>query len=1400
MEDGLQRLHRELGVTPPRAVQARLHFNEAAAKRLSIEAVLRGHSGCVNRLCWNESGSLLASGSDDRKVMLWSYPDTQRQPLSIETEHQANIFGVRFLPQTGDTRLVTCAMDYTVQLHQLDTPPASLHPPVRAASSTRRHPNLATTAASVRSVVYSCHRSRVKDVAVEPLNPHLFWSAAEDGCVRQFDTRVPTAQQRDYDSPNMLLCVRNKGRFAELKSLNLNPANPHQLAVAACDPLLRIYDRRMLTPAAPVRLAPPAQPLLALAPPHLAMATAAAGSGNGGRASRMHATYVAWGNRGDKVVATYHGDHAYCFDVSGAGQSASSSAAGSPQQQAGGQPLNLFAQPAASAALAAGAIRHGLTVGGRLRNGSSPVAGGSSSANGYSGSSSSGSMGDLPGMLPAAAERAKADGNLALFSKQLYEAVQHYSTAIRLAPWAPSLYTNRALALLQRGWGGDAMCALKDAETAVCLDPSNSKAHYRRLQALRAAGMLQSATTAIRLFKQHFPESVADVEGLEEVIAAEMTQQQQQAELRRQQAEQRRQQRRRRGLQFDRARRERRQQQQQAQQAAVSTAGAEEGAGGAAAAVPGEQQQRQAAERGASPGSPAAVAPPAAAEPAGPSASSGSSEAGEASGAAGPAAPAAHPAADDGWDDLYASASSDEDEEEDSAAAAAGAASGSGIDVQYAAALEAAAAGGATAEEAAAAAAAPSADALVAAQQAEEAGVKAPPRQPSLWNAFEGGRRMLQRFVGQCNLQTDIKECCFLGCSDELVATGSDDGRVFIFRTATGECIRVFTADEDVANAVQPHPHLPVLATSGIESTVKLWSPEGEPTTGGSIGEVVRRNQERLKEGPTVLRGIDPRIIAALTDNPELLRALVQRATQRPGSGGEGGERAEGGEDASGSEDEDDEEGGVREQIDRLLEGGLIGRAMAASAAWHKTKGALQQQELEEWRLLRGEALGCSAAALSSIASSSGSVAVVGSAEPAGSAWVAAAAAAATSPQITATASTAQQTQQALPPLDEVEALETAEEGQEACRGPTLPGSPPCRHQLFDCATAEALIAAFADAEVREYLQHQVAALDPPHSSRRSGAEGTAAAPPAIITTAAPAPFHPARTGAAPLPVAAGAAAIPAAGMHPVPDPVLAAWMVTRSPADLPVRGYTAPPSRSACRLVAAQEMRSFYEREQRRQGSHFKWSGLTQEQASGRGSGGAPMQLAPEPAQAPAPHKTLKGLVRRNLMLKHVGDMAQQSKATVWAQQHAQQMEAEAAQRLKQQQADAAAADKARKAAVAAAARRAQLGAKAGEGFAAVVQLAKQAKAQQQDAATPGGKGTSAGAINGSSPGAAKPGKALPALKLQKLTEHWQRTAAAAAAAAGEQTARQRQEAAAREELRQHWAAVKGRLPDAAA
>lgn len=48
-------------------------------------------------------------------------------------------------------------------------------------------------------------------------SPNIFWSAAEDGIVRQFDARCPTEDQRDYQSGNALVMLENHGAVVEVK-------------------------------------------------------------------------------------------------------------------------------------------------------------------------------------------------------------------------------------------------------------------------------------------------------------------------------------------------------------------------------------------------------------------------------------------------------------------------------------------------------------------------------------------------------------------------------------------------------------------------------------------------------------------------------------------------------------------------------------------------------------------------------------------------------------------------------------------------------------------------------------------------------------------------------------------------------------------------------------------------------------------------------------------------------------------------------------------------------------------------------------------------------------------------------------------------------------------------------
>ncbi|KAI8550286.1 hypothetical protein RHMOL_Rhmol06G0093200 [Rhododendron molle] len=112
---------------------------------------------------------------------------------------------------------------------------------------------------------------------------------------------------------------------------------------------------------------------------------------------------------------------------------------------------------------------------------------------------------------------------------------------------------------------------------------------------------------------------------------------------------------------------------------------------------------------------------------------------------------------------------------------------------------------------------------------------------------------MKQRYVGHCNVGTDIKQASFLGQRGEYVASGSDDGKWFIWEKKTGRLIKILVGDDAVVNCVQCHPVDCVVATSGIDNTIKIWSPTSPvpsimaagPET-NNVVDVMESNQRKL--------------------------------------------------------------------------------------------------------------------------------------------------------------------------------------------------------------------------------------------------------------------------------------------------------------------------------------------------------------------------------------------------------------------------------------------------------------------------------------------------------------------------------------------------------------------------
>lgn len=254
----------------------RLQTTENYMRRLKLETCLEGHIGCVNCLEWNQKGSLLASGSDDQNVIIWD-PFRGVKSNQIVSGHSGNIFSVKFMPDTCDTSIATCASDGAVRVTDCLTNQSLL-------------------------ACKSCHEDRVKRLAVHPNQPNLVWSAGEDGCVMQYDLRQPhICSPRN---PRYTLIDLAMDRKLIAKCLAVNPTRDEMLAVGSSDASVLVFDRRMIVGSRSSR----DFCVATLIPGHLARDEST-------RRRCFGVTYVAFNADGSELLANVHAEQVYLFNT-----------------------------------------------------------------------------------------------------------------------------------------------------------------------------------------------------------------------------------------------------------------------------------------------------------------------------------------------------------------------------------------------------------------------------------------------------------------------------------------------------------------------------------------------------------------------------------------------------------------------------------------------------------------------------------------------------------------------------------------------------------------------------------------------------------------------------------------------------------------------------------------------------------------------------------------------------------------------------------------------------------------------------------------------------------------------------------------------------------------------------
>ncbi|XP_064085342.1 DDB1- and CUL4-associated factor 8-like [Macrobrachium nipponense] len=172
----------------------------------------------------------------------------------------------------------------------------------------------------------------------------------------------------------------------------------------------------------------------------------------------------------------------------------------------------------------------------------------------------------------------------------------------------------------------------------------------------------------------------------------------------------------------------------------------------------------------------------------------------------------------------------------------------------------------------------------------------------------------VHRYSGHRNNAT-VKGVNFFGPGSQYVVSGSDCGNIFIWHRETEAIVQCMPGDENgVVNVLEPHPHIPVLATSGLDDDVKIWVPTSEydPEL-PELDQIVKSNlRRRHKERNDEFTGLDRQMLMVLWNHIRRNDRRRRRGTVAPfdlSNGADGNEGTVGGSSSDESNDSDGSDG-----------------------------------------------------------------------------------------------------------------------------------------------------------------------------------------------------------------------------------------------------------------------------------------------------------------------------------------------------------------------------------------------------------------------------------------------------------------------------------------------------------